>query len=704
MAEDTDPILLLKDQVTCPVCLEVYRQPKSLTCHHVLCMECVDGLPVDVVDGEHVILCPVCRDRTELPGDGSTANLRTAFHINNMVELYEKAKKRSIKTKKVESKTSEYPQCPRHHRDMDMFCEQCQLVICAVCGAREHGNHTFDLITDLFSQHQQEISTHLDRVKQQIGSVIDDLDALYVMESEVVQQGDHAKTEIDTLVQDLTEKIQKCGGELKSSVDKMVQDKVSIILEQKGKIEKVFHLLKNCEEQVGKKLQDYAQHQVLYEKSELIEKMKAVSGIIVTGQEALSKDGYIIVPSPDIHKKCSNIGVVSNITLSTKKPLSNVAVAECKGSQIAMVNSKRSFSLRLPTTPNGTTTCYLYNEGGGSIVHCNIQPQQESSNNNRAETVTSRKFWQARKNTQPIEQPETKEPIYNVSYTPTHSGLHHIKLQVGRVEIPCNPSTIHVLPSRQKQVNVIKGFYSPFDMAVTSDNILVVSERSNQTIAIYNKEKITVRFGGWGSRLGQLMNPTGIAITTDNHIIVADCDNHRIQKFTMEGKVVGCTSTSGKGKLEFNGPHDVAVDSRGRVYVSDTYNHRIQVLHANLMFSHAFGSKGSDPGQLDHPYGIAIDSRDTIYVCDSYNSRIQKFLPDGQSFAVFKKGLEPYYMAISAHNVVYVTDATTKQVLVFDSNGGYLGSAGSTGIEPIRVAVGSTGTLYVSNRNNITLF
>ena len=83
MAEGPDPFAKLKEQVTCPVCLEVFTQPKLLACNHSFCMGCINQLKVD---GDNKKMCPLCRKPTTLPSNGS-AGLRPAFHINTLMEL-----------------------------------------------------------------------------------------------------------------------------------------------------------------------------------------------------------------------------------------------------------------------------------------------------------------------------------------------------------------------------------------------------------------------------------------------------------------------------------------------------------------------------------------------------------------------------------------------------------------------------------------
>jgi hypothetical protein len=49
-----------------------------------------------------------------------------------------------------------------------------------------------------------------------------------------------------------------------------------------------------------------------------------------------------------------------------------------------------------------------------------------------------------------------------------------------------------------------------------------------------------------------------------------------VQKFTEDGRSLGCWGTGGRRAGELSSPWAVALDSRRRVFILDTYNHRVQ--------------------------------------------------------------------------------------------------------------------------------
>ena len=73
---------------------------------------------------------------------------------------------------------------------------------------------------------------------------------------------------------------------------------------------------------------------------------------------------------------------------------------------------------------------------------------------------------------------------------------------------------------------------------------------------------------------------------------VCDCKNHRIQVFDFDLNFVRSIGSRGKGRGEFNAPHDVKFDIAGNMYIADYSNSKVQVLDSSGHFIGAFGEEG----------------------------------------------------------------------------------------------------------------
>jgi len=82
--------------------------------------------------------------------------------------------------------------------------------------------------------------------------------------------------------------------------------------------------------------------------------------------------------------------------------------------------------------------------------------------------------------------------------------------------------------------------------------------------------------------------------------------------------------------LAFYMPSDILLDASGNLYVLDTGNHRIQKFSPDGRFLSSYGRQGQGPGDFYYPESFGIDQRGTLYVADTNNQRIQTVAADSK--------------------------------------------------------------------------
>ncbi|HFC10103.1 MAG TPA: TIGR03663 family protein [Chloroflexi bacterium] len=247
-------------------------------------------------------------------------------------------------------------------------------------------------------------------------------------------------------------------------------------------------------------------------------------------------------------------------------------------------------------------------------------------------------------------------------------------------------------------------FQGPRGIAVAPDGSLYIADTRNHRIQHLSPDgKVLAVWGHFGDLAqgeeaappGTFNAPWDVAVGPDGSVYVADTWNHRIQKFTADGKFLTMWGRPGNdgNLLSLWGPRAIAVDSQGQVFVTDTGNKRIVVYDANGKPLAQFGTEGAEVGQFSEPVGLAFNSADNLYVADTWNQRVQVFrvgkdltftpLRQWDIFGWFGQSLNNKpYLAVDASGHVFVGDPEAYRVLEFDADGKLVRWWGQWGTPP----------------------
>ena len=733
----TKPPSALKEfeqQLTCPVCLDIYTNPKSLPCLHSFCQHCLEGLPVNPQGNKYYIKCPTCRTSTELPELTGPAAFPVAFHINNFKEVYSLMKKvtepqqvtcdvctvanangyckdcnqflcqnchdthkkfganihhqlmsldevATSASQLIHGKQEKAMNCSKHDDQLRIFCETCQEVICRDCTIGDHKNHDCTPIKDSYDKHHQVLETSLNPVRKMMDDIINVLTALTKRENEVKEQGDMVKQEIHVMVEKMIEKLRQSERQLTREVETATDSKLQVLSGQKKSAEMSLSQLKDCKEFVEQSLKTGSQQQVLMSKKQMMERMNHVTKEInVEKYNPIEKADIQLIKNNKMELSIGDIVYTSLLQCKVKK---------IDRHQITCEKEVRvSFPLSLELPNSSLLTVPL------SSLSCSVVSTDNTPINT---TVTT-----------------TEHPgVYRIHCSPVMNGPHQVNVQVNNVQLESTSLVIPFNPylAKHTSIRTIDGLNRSYGVAISNDGHVIVTEMNGNCITVLDREGKKVKsFTSSGNM--KFSSPRGVAITPDNFILVTD--NHKIQKLTMNGKLIASVGQKGSKPLEFTKPSGIAISpTSGHIYVADYNNHHIQVLNPDLTFSYSFGSYGSAEGQFSYPEFIAIDNQGLVYVSDSGNHRIQVFTSEGKYISQFGTGgsgpgqLQSPTGLVINNNLLYVVENGNHRVSIFTTDGQFVSSFGVHGNKkdqfycPYGITLDNEGYLYICDlRNN----
>ncbi|XP_073702544.1 nuclear factor 7, ovary-like [Garra rufa] len=138
------------EELSCPLCCEIFKNPVVLSCSHSVCKECLQQFWRTKKTQE----CPVCRRRSsrdQLPPDLALKNLCESF----------------LKQRNERSSSGSEEICSLHSEKLKLFCLEDKQPVCLVCvNSQKHVSHTVRPIDEVVPSYKEELDTALKSLQE----------------------------------------------------------------------------------------------------------------------------------------------------------------------------------------------------------------------------------------------------------------------------------------------------------------------------------------------------------------------------------------------------------------------------------------------------------------------------------------------------------------------------------------------------------
>ena len=659
----------LQSEVTCPLCLGIFTDPKRLPCEHVYCKQCLRGLALRSITGKN-ISCPECRRDILIPNN-DVANFPTPHQVNRLIEMHLKSAKTEAVTPQPAAAT-----CKLHNsQSLDLYCETCRSLVCGHCIAKTCAkkNHKYGFVNEMVEKYQADLNRELEPVKR---LHLEMSGALDIISETALHEKSKKKTklqQIESTFDALSEVLERERKYFKESVEKTFQENGGLNSSKKNKISKTLEEIKSLTNYIEVASLQESKPEFLssitgirqrirnldtYSRSLQLEPASApemeVELLDTAELEDLCKARNFMYQKGDVLKghterliDLTNVPVYETVEVllnlkaqDVKKSIRLAAgLHSCHDNTTKVVNIKKASLKRstLSFTPKqrGAHKLFIKHNDGNIcgtplLVYATIEPRLLASN----------------------------KPLV----TELH-GVVGIKCHQGRILASKFGEGIAIMDSLTKLTE--RTIAAPGVNEVATDGIYIYATdiALNRIVKMTLNGTVVKTTGGEGDTPGNFNLPNGIRLSKDDKLYVCDTRNGRLQVFDKDLKFEGVLGRKGSDNCCFDCPDDLDFDDAGNLYIVDRHNHRIQVLTPQGQHIRNIGRHGSRLGELSNPTSAAIH-RNMIYVTESKKSRISVFKLTGKFVAAFGEGIltHPECIAIDDNGYIHVSDSISRVV------------------------------------------
>ena len=716
----------LEREITCGICQEHYTEPKILPCLHYYCKQCVLRLALRTGTGKP-FCCPECRREATLP-EGGVDELKTAFFVNRLkstvstierthgkvevkcelcegssgnaeafcrqcarficqecvnlhkrIAIFKSHEVASLddlkhgRAQPIPVKEPPTKKCLDHEEPLNIYCYDCDGLICLGCTAKDHREHNFEFTKKAAPDEKGKLLVEIKPLKDLQVKLTNAVEHVQTTKVEVEAQKDSTVDVIKTSFKELRDILDKREKELVEEAGSIVQEKVD-----KLSVKEKTLSLASAEVQ---SVVDYTERCVRHCTNNEVMSMHAeMRKTIEHKMEEHSKSGRSLEPVEEadmgLEVRCAK--ALQQLCQTQANIINTIDPAKCTVhlEEIAELGKIFKGTLRLSnskqTKRNCKVSCQMTSLYNGVITDCIIDGDGSGR--------------------------------YSIQCTPAVRGRHELTVLIDGQHVASSPFPVFVsIHPKQlgKLVKVCGGVSRPSGITENSRGDLLAIERSSGSIIKFDvngkREKLitqnevkrlhciavddedniycideqsnkilTCDKNGRNVRVHQVKLEKGdermaLCIVKNNLLISEQGFDGAIMVYDRELNYVRCIQHKGMGAV-----WDISADIHGNIYVTDNTNTCIQVFNASGVFLHSFGNN-----KLSGPWGVCVSGQ-YVYVSDVRDRCVSVFTTAGvyvTSFGQYgsKKGefIGPYYLCIDKNGFLYVCDWCNNRIQCF---------------------------------------
>ncbi|KAK3697819.1 hypothetical protein QZH41_003095 [Actinostola sp. cb2023] len=512
--------------------------------------------------------------------------------------------------------------CTTHcHQSIELFCQECDVLVCFLCLKDDHKNHTTMSLQEFTAFQKHCLSKNLEEIEK---LRCDEKKQQEQIALKIKTDGEKAIEQVKKITQKLMKTLrdheQQLLNQIQSSITK-ADSNVRILRHTPAAKEYIQNIIDNGIASDMIDMQDCSK-QFTYNPFK-----RDISGIVFDPNEDLSQQ--------------VNIGP-GEVRFYCRSPDPMMSTVQVDSHLEATKKAKLTVVMK-------TSTGEVIDELTDDNVDIQISPEDDVQ-------VKDKQMRSGGK--------------IEVEFMPRVPGQLTAQVKVNGNAVSNSPLVMDVKPQHMEEIagdsklknalNTGSRYFSGIAVNKTNSRI-AVADFTSHCVRVFNREgDLLLTYGSKGSGQRQLNCPHGLAFLNETDVVICDQWNHRICIVnTTTGKLVKTFGCHGNGNQQFKHPRGVNVDDDCNIIVCDTNNHRVQVFtkdgdyqyqftvpshnsfspqcivtHNGLFYVSDYSNKvihviemkdksptristiGNAAGQLQNPWGLAIDNNHNLLTAE----------------------------------------------------------------------------------------
>ena len=576
-----DPLFKnLKKQVTCSICLDTYTEPKTISCLHTFCCECLEK-HARVSQRQGKFRCPECQAEINLPEGNRFDRLPNSFFHKSLLGVIEAEDRQAIPRQQQGT-------CSQHTEErVRYYCSSCEVYVCPICVTEDHRGHAFDVLEKAVQEGKKSIMSAVETIKEKANLFGAELRKLEETSEDVEMIIAIAKQEVSEAAEHVITKTRQQEKQLLESLEMTRRKRIERINSAKQELESLIKIINRAAEFAENLVQRRSDRDIIKNKNKLRQKLEELRGVEVPKHRQATFVKFIAASQHNF--KLGSIQVSEKPEITVKSTLEG-------GDQTFQVGAEAKFN-------------------GDKLPTCPITVQ-----------VKERK---------PVVVSELKLRLFPGD---TLERLNGIAVNTeGQLVVTDNSGhCVYVFDKNGDCLRKTGGkgsntgeFQYPNGISFLNDNEVLIADSGNYRLQRLNIQTGTVvkSYGKKGRKKGEFSWPIDVTVDDEERIVVTERDNNRIQVMSKEGESIFTFGDKGPEKLLWP---TCCIPYKNMFLVTDAGNHCIKAFDQSGTFLYKFGKEGYQDGKFQTLYDLLVDSSNILLVCDFGNNQVQQFSLDGR--------------------------------------------------------------------------